>query len=565
LNSTVNSLASDGTTLYAAGAFTQSGASPVVRNARWDGSNWLAVGPAFSSPYQSSVAIWNGGAVFDRPTNTGQLAFWNGSQLAAMGDGLGTPNSYFGVSQIGTWGNKLVVTGAFFLQGVTPVNGILFYDGVTWSTPLESWDDQMLSPEGGDISDLISWNGKLIFGGGSQMSADHDHFVSCPGIGAWDGTHWSGLGSSLFGGNDKYFGTDQGDLIAVGHSGNLAYVGRWNGTSWSKFGTNPPRWGYAAQEYHNDLYVAHDFADGPTGGIARWDGVTWQSVGTGLTYQGVPEGAVGLAMCVFGDSLVVVGEFDHAGNVPANNIGLWDGAAWHAIGDGFTVPGQFGEYVDAVANWNGHLVAGGYEITGSGTQPLQGVAIWDGASWQQLGTNAVAISVLRVADGVLFASGKFLLPDGTQVYSVARWTGTDWHILGSGPLDYAFSVHDGYLYASGRGLVNGHVSHNLSRIPLYATLDAPRPEAGESRPTLAVSPNPARGSVALSFSLPTAGHVRLTLLDVSGREIARPVDREFDPGAHQVAWPTAAAPGIYFARLQSRAGIRTTRFVVLGR
>jgi hypothetical protein len=52
---------------------------------------------------------------------------------------------------------------------------------------------------------------------------------------------------------------------------------------------------------------------------------------------------------------------------------------------------------------------------------------------------------------------------------------------------------------------------------------------------------------------------------VSGREVARPVDREFEPGAHQVAWPTAAAPGIYFARLQSRAGVRTTRFVVLGK
>jgi hypothetical protein len=113
--------------------------------------------------------------------------------------------------------------------------------------------------------------------------------------------------------------------------------------------------------------------------------------------------------------------------------------------------------------------------------------------------------------------------------------------------------------------VNGHLSHNLSRIPLSATLDASRPQARESRLSLAVSPNPARGSVALFFSLPAAGHVRLTLLDVSGREVARPVDREFDPGAHQVAWPTASAPGIYFARLQSRAGVRTSRFVVLGR
>jgi trimeric autotransporter adhesin len=568
LNSRVTSLESDGTTLYAAGWFTQSGASSVASNARWDGSNWLAVGPAFTDPGgQYIVTIWNGKAVFNRPMNNSKLAVWDGSQLSALGDSLLSSQINLGsyVSHVGTWGSKLVVTGGIYSHGGTPVYNILLYDGVTWSTPLESWDDQMLSPEGGDITDLISWNGKLIFGGAPQMAADHDHFVSCPGIGAWDGTHWSALGSGFFTTTYKYFGTYQGDLVAVGHSGNLGYVARWNGTAWSKFGTNPPRYGYAVQEYHNELYVAHDWVDGLTGGIARWDGVTWQSVGTGLSYQGVPQAAVGGALCVFGDSLVVVGEFDHAGDVPANNIALWDGAAWHAIGDAFTATLQYSTPLWTVASWNGHLVLGG-GFTAYGTQPLQAVAIWDGASWQQLGTNAVAIGLLRVADGVLFAVGTFRLPDGTEIDSVARWTGTDWHILGSGSADiYAIAVHDGYLYESGTGLVNGHLSHNLSRIPLYATLDAPRPQADESRLMLGVSPNPARGSVALSFSLPTAGHVRLTLLDVSGREVARPADREFGIGAHQVAWPTAAAPGIYFARLNSPAGSRTARFVVLGR
>src|SRR5439155_22843339 len=134
---------------------------------------------------------------------------------------------------------------------------------------------------------------------------------------------------------------------------------------------------------------------------------------------------------------------------------------------------------------------------------LQGAAIWNGATWQQLGSNIVEAVSFRVADGVLFASGEFRLPDGTEVYSVARWTGTDWHILGSGASYFtSIGVYDGYLYESGSGLVNGHLSHGLSRIPLYATLDAPRPQEGESRHMLAVSPNPARGSVALSFSLP---------------------------------------------------------------
>ena len=563
-NATVQSLASDGITLYAAGAFYQSG--PKGTNARWDGTQWLAVGPAFDNFFNEPclVTIWNGGAVFNRPMNGGFLAFWDGSGLSALGDSLGSFPFVIGIRQMGTWGNKLVVSGSFQLQGTTPVNGIVIYDGQSWSTPLEPWDDQMLSPEGGSIGDLTTWNGKLLFGGEPQIAADHDHFVSCRGFCVWDGTHWSGLGSKFYTTNPKYFGTYQGDLVAVGTSVNLGYVGRWNGSAWIKMGAHPHKYGSAVQEYHSDLYVT-DWANEEPGGIARFDGVTWQSVGTGLSYEGDPY-ASGLSMCLLGDSLVVGGQFDHAGPVPANNIALWDGAAWHAIGDGFTGDPYTRSYeIDAVAIWNGQLVAGGF-FSNSGTQPLQGAAIWNGATWQQLGSNIVEAVSFRVADGVLFASGEFRLPDGTKVYSVARWTGTDWHILGSGASYFtSIGVYDGYLYESGSGLVNGHVSHGLSRIPLYATLDAPRPQARESRLMLAVSPNPARGSVALSFSLPTAGHVRLTLLDVSGREVARPVDREFDPGTHQIAWPTAAAPGVYFARLQSPAGIRTTRFVVFGK
>jgi hypothetical protein len=137
--------------------------------------------------------------------------------------------------------------------------------------------------------------------------------------------------------------------------------------------------------------------------------------------------------------------------------------------------------------------------------------------------------------------------------------------LGSDTDNYSFEIYDGYLYGAGMGIVHGHVSHGLSRIPLYATLDASRPQLHADRLSLAISPNPARASARLTFSLPTAGHIRLTLHDVIGREIARPADGEFTAGSHQVAWPVAAAPGIYFARLQSPAGVKTTRFVVVGR
>ena len=281
----------------------------------------------------------------------------------------------------------------------------------------------------------------------------------------------------------------------------------------------------------------------------------WGSVGGGLSD---PLGSYVIGMCVFGDSLVVAGEFEQAGAVPANNVAFWDGAAWHAAGAGLNAP------LDAVTVWNGQLVAGG-SFTSSGGRPMQGAAVWDGSAWQPLGTNAVEVEKFCVADGALFAAGEFRLPDQTIIRTVARWTGSDWGILGSGTNNYAIAVHGGYLYNAGYGVINGHVSHNLSRIPLTATLDAPRPQPRVAVLSLAVSPNPARASIALSFTLPVAGHVRLTLHDVSGREVARPADGEFAAGPQRLVTSAAMRPGIYFARLQTPIGVRTTRFVVLGR
>jgi hypothetical protein len=149
--------------------------------------------------------------------------------------------------------------------------------------------------------------------------------------------------------------------------------------------------------------------------------------------------------------------------------------------------------VDALAVWNGQLIAGG-PFTHSGAQAVQGCAVWDGAAWQPFGTNAVEIEKLLSVDGMLFAAGDFRLPDNSVVETVARWDGSDWHILGSGTNTYAIAVHDGYLYNAGSGLIHGHVSHGLSRIPLYATLDAPLPKSPGLELALSLWPNPTRGA-----------------------------------------------------------------------
>jgi len=219
--------------------------------------------------------------------------------------------------------------------------------------------------------------------------------------------------------------------------------------------------------------------------------------------------------------------------------------------------------VFTAAEWLGQPVIGG-GFTASGATPLPGVAIWDGAQWQPMGTRAVEVEQLRVQGGELFASGAFRLPDDSVVETIAHWTGTDWHVLGSGSGSYRFATYGGYLYQAGSGRVHGHPSHGLSRVPLSAVLDAPPPR-NAARIALGVSPNPARGPADFSFTLASAGHARVTVLDLAGRHIATLADGAFEAGPHRAAWTTPGAPGVYLALLEAGAGHVSRRFVVLER
>jgi len=103
--------------------------------------------------------------------------------------------------------------------------------------------------------------------------------------------------------------------------------------------------------------------------------------------------------------------------------------------------------------------------------------------------------------------------------------------------------------------------------------------AGESEGPLAfallpAAPNPFRGTTQLAFDLPEASHVRLTVHDVAGREVAEMVNGTFEPGRQQCVWegrdrsgrPLEA--GVYFARIEARSlagrnGLTTVRKLVL--
>lgn len=112
---------------------------------------------------------------------------------------------------------------------------------------------------------------------------------------------------------------------------------------------------------------------------------------------------------------------------------------------------------------------------------------------------------------------------------------------------------------------------NIDDVEIYGFTDAEsgvQDGAARSR-LLAVYPNPFNPKTVISYTLPEAGHVRLTVHDVSGRLVRILVDGRVPAGERTATWDgraqdgSAVATGVYFCRYDD--GIRTgsARMVLL--
>jgi hypothetical protein len=80
-----------------------------------------------------------------------------------------------------------------------------------------------------------------------------------------------------------------------------------------------------------------------------------------------------------------------------------------------------------------------------------------------------------------------------------------------------------------------------------------------------LAPNPAWSDVNLQFSLDHAIRVRVSVYDVAGREVARPVSDERLEGHVTRVWrPRALPSGIYFVRTRMSGREQVRKLVWLG-
>jgi hypothetical protein len=82
-------------------------------------------------------------------------------------------------------------------------------------------------------------------------------------------------------------------------------------------------------------------------------------------------------------------------------------------------------------------------------------------------------------------------------------------------------------------------------------------------------PNPCNPATTVSFAVPAAGPVRLTILDARGRRVARLVDAVLPAGPARATWRGrddaghGMASGVYFTLLETAAGTATGKVVLV--
>ena len=111
-----------------------------------------------------------------------------------------------------------------------------------------------------------------------------------------------------------------------------------------------------------------------------------------------------------------------------------------------------------------------------------------------------------------------------------------------------------YLWVDARDYA-GNISSDISDAAFTIASEALAvgPPAAEASFVLApVAPNPARGLSRFSYVVPRRARVRLTLLDLQGRELAMLADGEREPGRYAASLDAASLPpGLHFIRMQA--------------
>jgi len=119
MNGYVYALAVSGTALYAGGEFTMAGGNAANNVAKWDGTNWSALGSGLSGSVRALVIfgsnLYAGGSfTFANPVAVNSVARWDGTNWTALGSGINNGGTIYALA---VSGNDLYAGGTLLAAG----------------------------------------------------------------------------------------------------------------------------------------------------------------------------------------------------------------------------------------------------------------------------------------------------------------------------------------------------------------------------------------------------------------------------------------------------------------
>jgi len=472
----------DGSNIYVGGQFVTAGNVAVTNIAKWDGSNWSALGGGVSGGFGviytiariGNELLIGGGFTNASGVSAQNIAGWNGNSWTNLSAGITseTQPCYVLSLAVGS-GGQIYVGGIFDQAGALPAGGLAIWNGSSWATVGDGFDEGAFGPSPVLNSvRALAVNGADLYAGGFFRSVGR---VEANYIARWDGTNWSPLGSGVRGSND--FSTTVVSAIAV--SGSNVYVGgnftnaggvsannvaKWDGSGWSALGSGLNGPASAIALSGSDVYVGGSFTSaggGSANHIAKWDGSSWSALGSGLNSNVT-------AIAITPGVSFVGGNFTIAGGVNANHIAQWNGTTWGPL-DSTSSNGVNGTVNSIIPITPTALYIGGTFTTAGGTSVnrlAQGYSSWSGLGSGVTGGSSPAVLAMAYDGANLYVVGSFTNAGGLTANGIAKWDGASWSALGGGGLQRSVSglspafvtavVNAGNdIYAGGRLLVAG--------------------------------------------------------------------------------------------------------------
>ncbi len=216
--------------------------------------------------------------------------------------------------------------------------------------------------------------------------------------------------------------------------------------------------------------------------------------------------------------------------------------------------------INALATSGGELYVGGSYLS-MGGQPRKNLSAVDPVTGTPTAWNPNPdgdINAIAPDGGLIYVGGKFTTI-GTDAASRNRIAALDpstaatttWD-ANAGDIVTALTAHGGLVYAGGWFTTMTNRPSGRVAVITEATT-AVRPAAAPLAARLGIAPNPSRGPVLLSFTVPARGDGEVAMYDLRGRRVRVLALGAIAAGEQRLSWDgrdasgRRVAPGVYFA------------------